>query len=446
MILALFPRHSISAQPENALHFDGTDDYASVSAASSLVSGNTLSMTCWVYLQNTAPSYPNFDGIIGFRNESNCDFYLLQLSTTNFEGRLRNSSGLAYTVTAPGVQTNTWLHLGMTYDGTTLKVYVNGSLSASTPASGSITNTTGNFMLGRLDYQTTQFLLQGRLDEVSLWSKALSASEMQCIALSGIDPNSPGLEVYLEMNQGVAGGNNAGNTTLTGSANSVNAYMYNFGLSGNTSNYVAGIVDYDLTTATICQGEDFPWNGQNYSAPGTYTDTLSGSQGCDSVLRLDLEVISIDTSLSLNGMVLSSNDPTATWQWVDCWNNYAPIPNETNQFLGITGTGSYAVVLTKGICKDTSYCRTFLFTGVQDTPSSLSARVSMGQNQLLFDHESLGRGHLSLCDLSGREWLCRRLDQEERVSLPLEGLRSGLYILTWRPGSGPAQSLKVVVP
>ena len=42
---------------------------------------------------------------------------------------------------------------------------------------------------------------------------------------------------------------------------------------------------------TICAGETYTWNGNTYTKPGTYTDTLTNIYGCDSIVTLHLEVL-----------------------------------------------------------------------------------------------------------------------------------------------------------
>ena len=45
------------------------------------------------------------------------------------------------------------------------------------------------------------------------------------------------------------------------------------------------------TRDTICAGESYTWNGNTYSKPGSYTDTLTNIYGCDSIVTLHLEVL-----------------------------------------------------------------------------------------------------------------------------------------------------------
>jgi hypothetical protein len=44
-------------------------------------------------------------------------------------------------------------------------------------------------------------------------------------------------------------------------------------------------------TASICEGESFQFNGNSYSVAGTYVDTLTAANGCDSVVTLELTVL-----------------------------------------------------------------------------------------------------------------------------------------------------------
>jgi hypothetical protein len=45
-----------------------------------------------------------------------------------------------------------------------------------------------------------------------------------------------------------------------------------------------------VTNAGICEGDIYPWRGNDYTLPGTYYDSLMTQNGCDSIFRLNLEV------------------------------------------------------------------------------------------------------------------------------------------------------------
>ncbi len=59
--------------------------------------------------------------------------------------------------------------------------------------------------------------------------------------------------------------------------------------------------------------------------------------------------------------------PTAeTYQWVDCLNNYAALDGETAPTFIAMDNGQYAVILTNGICTDTSACYTVNITSANE--------------------------------------------------------------------------------
>ncbi|MFM7078453.1 MAG: LamG domain-containing protein, partial [Bacteroidota bacterium] len=195
---------------DNALDFDGVDDFVSAPSASNLIAGSSnFSMSMWVYPRNAFPSYPDFDGFGGFRDDFAGDFYLLQLSGTDVEARFRNSTGTPYTMVYSGLQLNTWQHFVLTYDGSNMVLYHNGSQVISTPANGIISNTVNPFYIGKAPFTNAPFNLNGKVDEVSLWNKTLSQQEIDCIYSSGINPTATNLQLYYKCNQGTAGGNNS---------------------------------------------------------------------------------------------------------------------------------------------------------------------------------------------------------------------------------------------
>jgi hypothetical protein len=71
---------------------------------------------------------------------------------------------------------NAWTHVALVYDGSTLRPYRNGAQSASQAASGTPVATTGNLQLAASQYGET---FAARLDDVRLYDRALSASEVQ---------------------------------------------------------------------------------------------------------------------------------------------------------------------------------------------------------------------------------------------------------------------------
>ncbi|HTO37198.1 MAG TPA: T9SS type A sorting domain-containing protein [Brumimicrobium sp.] len=121
----------------------------------------------------------------------------------------------------------------------------------------------------------------------------------------------------------------------------------------------------------------------------TATHTLSNAIGCDSLLTLDLTIISsIDNTISNANGTLTANQHGASYQWVDCANGNAPIQGETAQTFTPSQDGKYAVQITAGTCTEITTCEDFVMSdlsaqhfeknrfGLFPNPSSTSFTIS----------------------------------------------------------------------
>lgn len=98
-------------------------------------------------------------------------------------------------------KTNRWYLVSCTYDGSTFKMYVDGVEDAQASGSGKATPFQ-RFELGMSwgNYRSSQFF-QGRLCEVRVWNRALTASEIG-MGFAGVNAHSDGLVAYWKMNEG----------------------------------------------------------------------------------------------------------------------------------------------------------------------------------------------------------------------------------------------------
>ena len=237
----------------NVLDLDGVNDHVAVANGSAAIANTSaFSLNGWVYSYQNTVAWPNYEGFFGFRNDTDADFYLARTGATALEARFRNSSGTAYDVVVSNAVVTGWHYWSMTYDGATLTLYRDGVSLGTTPATGTFKNDAAiPLYLGRLDYGTYQFLLQGQLDNVTLWTKALSAAEVQT-TMTTITGTEAGLDLFYDFNQGTAGGANSAETTLLDRAGvATNGTLTNFGLSGGNSNWVSWTAAPVLPTATV---------------------------------------------------------------------------------------------------------------------------------------------------------------------------------------------------
>ena len=255
LLVSLLFYGAVSANAQNNyLMFDGVNDHVVVNNSGNILASNTaISLTCKVYPKNPSPGWPAFNGIVGYRNDSNFDFYMIQLSSNSIEARFRNASGTAYDINYSGLTLNAWNHFYMVYNGSTLKLYKDGLEVASVAASGSApASNSSTFKIGLVTYSITNFYHTGYIDEVSLWNKALSAAEITAIHTNAGQIANPAsetnLKLYYKFNQGVPNGNNAGISSLTDEKGLQNGTLTNFALNGTNSNFGS---DENLSTGTF---------------------------------------------------------------------------------------------------------------------------------------------------------------------------------------------------
>lgn len=148
------------------------------------------------------------------------------------------------------------------------------------------------------------------------------------------------------------------NATLTNAQGCDSNVVLNLSIAAPTSGQ---------ETAVACDQYTWPANGMNYSASGQYTTTLTNSQGCDSVVTLDLTINTVNTGISfLNFVTLNASQAGASYQWLDCNNGYAQVAGATSQTFAPTANGSYACEVIYNGCVDTTDCRTISMVGIEE--------------------------------------------------------------------------------
>jgi RHS repeat-associated protein len=111
---------------------------------------------------------------------------------------LRETSGTADTANGPALQLNKWSHVACVYTGSALHLYVNGVLVAApsgmtnpTSSSRSLSNTTLAFEIGApVDTASADFM-DGRLQEVAYYQRALPVSELTAHVSAAGTPAAP---------------------------------------------------------------------------------------------------------------------------------------------------------------------------------------------------------------------------------------------------------------
>lgn len=112
-----------------------------------------------------------------------------------------------------------------------------------------------------------------------------------------------------------------------------------------------------IWNVSICNGDSVSVGNHLYYTSGTYTDTLLDSQNNDSIVVTNLTVITPDVNVTATFNTLSVPVASgATYQWIDCNLNNAPVAGATTHQFTPAATSMYAVIINQNGCIDTSAC------------------------------------------------------------------------------------------
>ena len=272
--------HSVAVGTNSTLAFNGSNNY--VAGSNSLLPQNNTARTleAWVNPSNTNV------GI--FTYGTNANNQRAGLSLVN--NKLSYSGSGNDLVGATALSLGTWHHVAATYDGTTLKLYVDGALDASQTMP--VFNTTGTgFLVGYTGNAATEYL-NGRIDEVRVYNTALTPAQVMADMFSTTSAVPASQVAYYNFDQGMAGGTNTGITTLTDqSGNNKNGMLVNFALTGTSSNWVRSFptisglsptsgpagTSVTLTGTNLMDVTGFKFNGTAVAPFATPTNDLTAT-------------------------------------------------------------------------------------------------------------------------------------------------------------------------
>ena len=156
-----------------ALDFDGIDDHVSVPNSPSLNPATELTIAAWV--NATGGNAQNvIDKTTGLNTQ-----YLIRLQNYKPRLLLSTTSGLLSLRSPNAISQATWHHVAVTYDGSTVNMYVDGVLENSTSYSGTMVDNGAGVTIGTSNTIKQKF--QGSIDELRVYGTALTAAEIQIL-------------------------------------------------------------------------------------------------------------------------------------------------------------------------------------------------------------------------------------------------------------------------
>ncbi len=156
-------------------------------ANSPLLDNNKLTVSIWIYPTAyfwTGNAQDPNTAIIrrsenGYANPSG-EVWGLDFNQSNLTAGLVGINNTHINLSVSTISLNQWSHIAFSYDGATLKIYVNGILKGSQV--GVITLNSGNSGISIGDSNQANgywYPFNGKLDDIALWNRALSSEELQ---------------------------------------------------------------------------------------------------------------------------------------------------------------------------------------------------------------------------------------------------------------------------
>ncbi|MBK7319521.1 LamG-like jellyroll fold domain-containing protein [Candidatus Villigracilis affinis] len=279
-----------------ALDLNGTSQYVAIPDDPTLDLTNQLTISLWIRPEQQATQDLIKKAINGGTNG-----YEVALATNQpsspapskvFVRFNQVTSGDTYrvnSITDYPFDGTTWMHVAATYDGATIKLYINGVLESSLPASFTVAANNLPLTIGAQSNNSRYFM--GGMDEVRVYNRSLTVDEIQ--ALAGIAPLS-------------VSKTGTGTGTITSAPAGINcgaACTYNF--PRNTS---------VVLTAAPTLGSTFTgWSGAGCSGTGTCTVTMDAAKSV--IANFDLTEYTL-TITSDHGTV-AKNPDKATYHYGD---------------------------------------------------------------------------------------------------------------------------------
>ena len=159
--------------------FDGNDDYISIVCPklNTIFSGGAQPFSVAMWINHADSSRAILMGAYGLPNTPNNSFFNLELSTAHAY-RFDWKANPDWYPNNTNVGSATWAHVVCTYDGTQVKIYLNGSLTATRNGTLATLEYTGPYYLGR-DSRTGTTAFNGKMNDFRVYDHCLSTAEIK---------------------------------------------------------------------------------------------------------------------------------------------------------------------------------------------------------------------------------------------------------------------------
>jgi hypothetical protein len=450
--------YSVLAQKSaigTALDFDGIDDHVTLNGGFPAL--NNFTISAWVY-----PSDLTNGKII---------------SSSNFELTLVGGSikfqSASVGIVSYGIEQGSWTHVTITYDGATLRLYLNGTEVKTFSAMGLIPAVNA-VLLGK-DSQGACCYFSGKIDELRIWSKSLTLDEVRAGMSDCIEGREAQLVAYYRFDDG------GGSTALSDiSGNNHNGMLTNMDITNdwvmgtsscgdnlacsrimlqtpkitmysvvpeitatNPGNRcAAGVVVLtavaskgNLSWYTSSTGGSAVGTGSNFTTPYLNASTSyyvsSTDQGCTSIRKQVTATIKPmpDVTVTVATPTITAKQTGAVYQWIDCKKENQIVTGATGISYTATTIGTYAVIINLNSCVDTSTCIPINTIGIDELTKAIQFNVYPNPSTGNITVHSTDAGIFTIINELGQTIQTIQLNGSNNYTATIENLSTGIYVI-----------------
>jgi hypothetical protein len=282
----------------NCLDFDGNNDIVEILVDSTLDVRSQKSFTVEAWVNTTYFSGDPYGGtILAWYDVPGNKGYNLAVGGNGqaYFGIHNDTVDAELTSASNRLSTSKWHHLAATYDGSKLKLYIDGSLRdslADTIVVGQPISTP--FTIGALSSGLNSW--NGKIDELRVWNYSRTAAQILANYNQRVCGFDASLRASFTFNQGKSSGSNGTIKKLTDySGYGHDGTLKNFTLNGTSSNWVNGYLINSTVISVVdtvvrCDRYGAPSKRTTFTNSGIYYDTIYSVRGCDSAIKIILTI------------------------------------------------------------------------------------------------------------------------------------------------------------
>lgn len=233
---------TIPDAPNNAMAFNGNGGY--IDLGSAITANSIRTLECWVKFNSLTGNQE----ILNKSSTANGIELLLYNNRLAFFCMRTNANVSHVDYPTSNLVTGRWYHIVATWNGvdrTTMRLYVDGvsvgdRIDVGNLGTGGVSEpavANGKVLVG--DWNLFDRPLNGVVDEVRIWDRVRTQTEVRESAYDTIPRNTPGLLAYLRMDHGIAAGTNTAISTVKDySSYNRTASLVGITRTGTGSNFV----------------------------------------------------------------------------------------------------------------------------------------------------------------------------------------------------------------